>query len=101
MAKKSVLARNRRRQRLVARYAERRAQYKAASVNMKLSEEERETARRALHRLPRDSNPVRLRNRCAFHGRGKGVYARFGMCRNKLRELAMDGGVPGLTKASW
>ena len=86
---------------LVAKYASRRAELKARSVNLDLSPEERIDARIRLQRLPRNSSPVRLRRRCRITGRGHGVYRKFGLGRNKLREAAMSGDVPGLVKASW
>lgn len=101
MARMAVIQRNLKRERLVARYAKKRAEYKAIAKDMKRSEEERYAARVALQSLPRDAMPVRLRRRCAFHGRGRGVYRKFGLCRNKLRESAMFGAVPGLVKSSW
>lgn len=101
MAKKSVVARQAKRERLVAKYAQRRAEYRRASVDMTLTQAERMDARRKLHALPRDSAPCRLRTRCAITGRPRAVYRQFGLARGKLREYAMEGMVPGLTKASW
>ena len=69
--------------------------------NAKASEEERTDARVKLQKLPRNSSPVRLRNRCALTGRPRGVFRKFGLGRNKLREIAMRGEIPGVTKASW
>lgn len=89
MAKKSVSARNRKRQRLVAKYADLRAQLKA------------EGRYEELDKLPRNASPVRLHNRCLLTGRPKGYMRRFGICRIKFRELALDGKIPGVTKASW
>ncbi len=101
MAKKSVLNRERRRGRLVRKYAEQRQRLRADVRNSALTEEQRLLARMTLNRLPRDSSPVRLRNRCAITGRPHGFYRKFGLGRNKLREYAMRGDIPGLTKASW
>ena len=89
------------RQRLVKKYAAKRAELKAAIVNMELSEEERAAAKIALNKMPRDASPSRLRNRCNLTGRPHGYYRKFGLGRNKLRESAMRGDVPGLVKASW
>lgn len=101
MSKKSVIQRNLKRERMVLRYAKKRAEYRAIIRDMKCSEKEREAARFGMQTLPRDAMPVRLRRRCAFYGRGRGVYRKFGLCRNKLRESAMFGAVPGLVKSSW
>lgn len=101
MAKKSVIARNQKRIDAVAKYAEKRQALKAAMYNQDLGEEEREQARIAFLKLPRDASPVRVRNRCRVTGRGKGVYSKFGLARTQLREAAMRGDVPGIRKASW
>ncbi len=101
MAKKSLLERNNRRMKLVAKYATRREELRRKVRDMRLSEEERHAAMVALQKLPRDSCYVRLRNRCALTGRPRGYYRKFGLGRNKLRELAMRGEIPGVTKASW
>ncbi len=101
MAKLSIVNRERRRLKLVRKYAARRAELKAAMVNLDLPPEERMAARLKLQRLPRNSSPVRLRNRCQITGRPHGFYRKFGLGRNKLRESAMQGDVPGLVKASW
>jgi len=101
MAKASMMNRERKRERLVKKYAAKRAELKARSVDMRLSEEERVAARVSLNKMPRDSSPARLRNRCALTGRPHGFYRKFGLSRNKLREAAMRGDVPGLVKASW
>ncbi|MFN4986382.1 MAG: 30S ribosomal protein S14 [Ignavibacteria bacterium] len=89
MAKTSIIARNNKRIRLVAKYAERRAALKAAG-DME-----------GLQKLPRNSSPTRVRNRCLITGRGKGVYRKFGLCRNMFRLLALEGKIPGMRKASW
>ncbi|MCZ6525966.1 MAG: 30S ribosomal protein S14 [Gammaproteobacteria bacterium] len=101
MAKTSMINRERKRARLVKKYAEKRLQLKTIIKDMSLSEEERRNARSKLNALPRDSSPSRMRNRCALTGRPHGYYRKFGLGRNKLREAAMQGDVPGLVKASW
>ena len=101
MAKSSMVNREIRRLRLVKKYAAKRADLKAKVSNMSLSEEERATARKKLNMLPRDSSPSRMRNRCNMTGRPHGYYRKFGLGRNKLREAAMRGDIPGLVKASW
>ncbi len=101
MAKVSMVNRELKRIRLVKRYAAKWAELKAKIKNMSLSEEERSTARKKLNMLPRDSSPARVRNRCSLTGRPHGYYRKFGLGRNKLREAAMRGDVPGLVKASW
>ena len=101
MAKKSMIARERKRARLVQRYAKKRAELKAVIKNPESSPEEREAALLAIQKLPRDSSPVRVQRRCRVTGRPHAVYRKFGLCRNKLREAAMRGDVPGLVKASW
>lgn len=101
MAKKSMIAREVKREKLVKRYATRRAELKAIIRNLKSSDEERSAAQQKLNAMPRDSSPSRQRNRCAITGRPHGVYRKFGLGRNKLREAAMSGEIPGLTKASW
>ncbi len=101
MAKKSMIERELKRTKLVKRYAVKRAALKETIRNVKSSDEERVVAQIKLNALPRDSSPSRLRNRCAITGRPHGVYRKFGLGRNKLREAAMKGEIPGLTKASW
>jgi len=101
MAKKSMVNRETKRQRTVAKFATKRAELKKNMLDMNLSEEEREDAQRKFHALPRDSSSVRLRSRCSLTGRPHGYYRKFGLSRNKLREAAMRGDVPGLVKASW
>jgi len=101
MAKVSMVEREKKRKRIVAKYAKKRAQLKAAARDPKLSDEQRWEAQAALQKLPRDASPVRLRARCEITGRPHGVYRRFGLGRNKLREAAMRGDIPGLVKASW
>lgn len=101
MAKVSMVEREKKRARTVAKYAEKRAALKAAIANPSLSDEERWEAQLKLQQLPRDASPSRQRNRCRQTGRPHGVYRKFGLCRIKLREAAMRGDVPGLVKASW
>lgn len=101
MAKTSMINRELKRQRMVKKYAVRRSELRAKTKNMALSDEERFEARIALNKMPRDSSPSRLRNRCNLTGRPHGYYRKFGLGRNKLREAAMKGDVPGLVKASW
>ena len=101
MAKKSMIQRELKREKLVARYAKKRAELKAIIRNINSSDEERMAAQAKLNAMPRDASPSRLRNRCAITGRPHGVYRKFGLGRNKLRESAMKGEIPGLTKASW
>jgi small subunit ribosomal protein S14 len=101
MAKVSMVNREKRRAKLVAKYTKKRAALKAIISNPEVSFEERQEAMFQLQKLPRDSSPVRQRNRCAISGRPRGFYRKFGLGRNKLREAAMRGDVPGLRKASW
>jgi small subunit ribosomal protein S14 len=96
-----MVNREKRRAKLVAKYAKKRAELKAIITNPDVSFEERQDAMFRLQKLPRDSSPVRQRNRCAISGRPRGFYRKFGLGRNKLREAAMRGDVPGLRKASW
>jgi small subunit ribosomal protein S14 len=101
MAKLSLINREEKRRRLVQKYAAKRAELKAIVDDASRSDEERMSARLKLQQLPRNANPTRLRNRCKLTGRPRGVFRKFGLCRNKLRELAMQGEVPGVVKASW
>jgi len=101
MAKVSMINREARRTKLVAKYAKKRTELKAIISNPDVSFEEKQDAMFRLQKLPRDSSPVRQRNRCAISGRPRGLYRKFGLGRNKLREAAMRGDVPGLRKASW
>lgn len=101
MAKTSMIVREQKRTNTVAKYAAKRAALKAVLSSMKASDEEKWDAQVKLQKLPRDASPVRQVRRCRITGRSRGVYRKFGMCRNKLREAAMRGDVPGLTKASW
>ena len=101
MAKVSMVQREAKRTRTVAKYAAKRAELKATIADLNKSEDERWEAQVALQKLPRDANPVRQRNRCRVTGRPHAYLRKFGLCRNKLREQAMKGNVPGLVKASW
>lgn len=101
MAKKGMINREQKRQQTVAKYAEKRAALKAIIANPATSDEERWEAQIALQKQPRDASAARLRNRCRVTGRPHGVYRKFGLGRNKLREAAMRGDVPGLVKSSW
>ena len=101
MAKKSMVNREKKRAMLAARFAAKRKAIKKASMNLSLEPEERDAARIKLQKLPRDSSPSRGRNRCRLTGRPHGYYRKFGLARNELRRLAMEGHVPGLVKASW
>jgi small subunit ribosomal protein S14 len=101
MAKKSMIAREKKRARMVAKYAEKRAALKVILSDANASDDEKWDAQIALQSLPRDASPVRQQRRCQVTGRPHGVYRKFGLCRNKLREAAMRGDVPGLVKSSW
>ncbi|MGM0984931.1 MAG: 30S ribosomal protein S14 [Pseudomonadota bacterium] len=101
MAKKSMVERELKRTKMVAKYAAKRAELKAVIQDLNASDEERFDAQLKLQQLPRDSSPVRQRNRCRITGRPHGYYNKFGLGRNKLREAAMRGDVPGLKKSSW
>jgi small subunit ribosomal protein S14 len=101
MAKKSMVERQAKRQKLVLRHAAKRAELKRTLRDPKSTDDERLEAQRKLQSLPRDASPVRLRNRCAISGRPRGYYRKFGLARNKLREATMRGEIPGLSKASW
>jgi small subunit ribosomal protein S14 len=101
MAKKSMIAREVKRAKIVEKYAEKRKQLKATISNPASSHEQVDEAVQKLQKMPRDASRSRQRNRCRITGRPHGVYRKFGLCRNKLREAAMRGDVPGLVKASW
>jgi small subunit ribosomal protein S14 len=101
MAKLSVIQRQEKREKLVAKFAKKYAELKAVSNDANLSDEQRYAARLELQKLPRNANPTRLRNRCALTGRGRGTFKMFGLGRNKIRELAFKGDIPGMVKASW
>ena len=101
MAKLSIKQREDKREKLVAKYAKKHGALSAIANDAKKSDEERYAARLELQRLPRNANPTRLRNRCALTGRGRGTFRMFGLGRNKIRELAFKGDIPGMVKASW
>ena len=101
MAKLAVVLRDKKRRKTVEKFKARRAQLLEVIYDSRATDEARDAARAKLQRLPRDASPVRLRNRCALTGRPRGVYRKFGLGRNKLRDLALRGEVPGVIKASW
>ena len=101
MSKVSMQAREETRRRTVLKYAKKRADLKELIRNPKTPEEERAAAQIKLQKLPRDANPIRMQRRCALTGRPHAVYRKFGLGRNKIRELAMKGDIPGLVKSSW
>ncbi len=101
MAKLSLKQREAKREKLVAKYAKKRAELKSVTDDAQRSDEERYAARLELQKLPRNANPTRLRNRCALTGRARGTFRMFGLGRNKIRELAFKGDIPGMVKASW
>jgi small subunit ribosomal protein S14 len=101
MAKLALINRQLKREKLVAKFAKKRTQLQSVIDNARTSDEDKYAARLALQALPRNANPTRLRNRCAITGRPRGVFRKFGLGRNKLREYAMRGEIPGVVKASW
>jgi small subunit ribosomal protein S14 len=101
MAKTCIIQRELKRERVVAKYAEKRAALKATIADVNVSDEERWEAQQKFHALPRNASPSRLRRRCLLTGRPHGVYRKFKLSRNMLRKLAMQGDVPGIRKASW
>ena len=101
MSKVSLINRDLKRRKVVKKYAAQRAEIFAVINDKNMSEEEQQSARIKLQMLPRNSSPVRLRNRCMLTGRPRGVYSKFGLGRSKLREIAMSGQIPGMMKASW
>lgn len=101
MAKLSIVNRELKKARTVQKYANKRADLKKKLKDPNLSDEEKDELWKKFHALPRNASPCRLRNRCRVTGRPHGYYRKFGLSRNKLREAAMRGDVPGLTKASW
>ncbi len=101
MAKLSLIEREKKRAKIVAKYAAKRAELKKVVADRNASDDERWQAQLQLQRLPRNASPVRQRRRCGMTGRPRGVYRKFGLGRNKLREAAMRGDIPGLVKASW
>ena len=96
-----MINREEKRTKLVKRFAQKRAKLRDMAKDLSIGEEERKEARIKLNMMPRDSSPSRRRNRCSLTGRSRGYYRKFGLGRNKLREAAMRGDVPGLVKASW
>ncbi len=101
MAKKSMIAREKKRIKTVKKYAKKRAELKGVINSLEASFEDKEEAELSLQKMPRDACPVRVRNRCKLTGRPHGYYRKFGLSRNKLREATMRGDVPGVVKASW
>lgn len=101
MARKASIEKNNKRKDLSKRYAQHRKELREKAVNMKLSDEERAEARKKLQALPRDTNPNRVITRCEISGRPRGNYRKFGLSRIAFRQLALDGKLPGVTKASW
>jgi small subunit ribosomal protein S14 len=101
MAKTSLIQREAKREALVAKFAKKREELNAIITDAKRSDEERYIARLELQKLPRNSAPTRLRNRCNLTGRPRGTFRKFGLARNKIRELAFKGDIPGVIKASW
>ena len=101
MAKLALINREEKRRALVKKYQRKRATLLSIAQSAKASDEDRAAARQKLQELPRNSNPTRLRNRCAITGRPRGYFRKFGLSRNKLREIAMRGEIPGVVKASW
>jgi small subunit ribosomal protein S14 len=101
VAKTALIQREIKREKLVAQFAKKHAELKTIANDAKKSDEERQVARLALQKLPRNANPTRQRNRCAITGRPRGTFRQFGLARAKIRELAFAGDIPGITKASW
>ena len=101
MAKLSLIQRELKREKLVAKFAKKYAELKAITNDAKKSDEERYAARLELQKLPRNANPTRQRNRCELTGRPRGTFRKFGLGRNKIRDLAFKGDIPGVVKASW
>jgi small subunit ribosomal protein S14 len=101
MARLSTVVKNKKREKLAKRYAPKAAELRKKAIDPKLSDEERDAARAKLQKIPRNANMNRVRNRCELTGRSRGVYRDFKLCRNKFRELANNGLIPGVTKASW
>ena len=97
----ALIERELKRDKLVAKYAKKYAELKAIASDAKRSEDERAVARLGLQKLPRNANPTRQRNRCSITGRPRGTFQHFGLARAKIREMAMAGEIPGITKASW
>lgn len=101
MAKKSLIERELKREKLAAKYAAKYNELKTIAADAKRTDEERDAARQALQKIPRNANPTRQRARCEITGRPRGTFRQFGLARAKIRELAFAGDIPGVTKASW
>jgi len=101
VAKTALIQRELKRDKLVSKYAKKYEELKSTANDAKKSDEERAAARLALQKLPRNANPTRQRNRCGITGRPRGTFRQFGLARNKIRELAFTGDIPGVIKASW
>ena len=101
MAKMALIQREAKRDKLVAKYAKKHAEFKAIASDVKRTDDERAAARLGLQKLPRNANPTRQRNRCAITGRPRGTFQHFGLARAKIREMAFAGEIPGMVKASW
>ena len=101
MAKKSMIVKNIRRRQIVERYREKRIELKKILKSPSVPEDEKQVARIKLEKMPRDSNPIRIRNRCVVTGRPRSYYRKFGLSRITFREMALKGEIPGITKASW
>lgn len=101
MAKVALIQRELKRDKLAAKFAKKYAELKAVAKDAKKSDEERDAARAALQKIPRNANPTRQRNRCEVTGRPRGTFRQFGLGRAKIREMAFAGDIPGVTKASW
>ena len=101
MAKTALIQRELKREKLVAQYAKKYEELKSIANDAKKSDDERMAARLALQKLPRNANPTRQRQRCELTGRPRGTFRQFGLARHKIRELAFEGSIPGITKASW
>jgi small subunit ribosomal protein S14 len=101
VAKAALIQRELKRDKLVAKFAKKHAEFKAIANDAKKSDEERAAARLGLQALPRNANPTRQRNRCAITGRPRGTFRQFGLARAKIREMAFAGDIPGIVKGSW
>lgn len=101
MTKKSIIERQKKREELVNRHWEKRMKLRKTVVDMNVSEQERDQAKIALNKMPRNTSHIRLRNRCKLTGRPRGYYRKFGLSRLSFREFALAGNIPGITKASW
>jgi small subunit ribosomal protein S14 len=101
LARKASVEKNNRRKAIATKYIKYRDELRASAIDMKASDEDRSAARKKLQDLPRDTTMTRVRNRCVLTGRPRGNYRKFGLCRNAFRKLALEGRLPGVTKASW